>query len=314
MYTIKQAASRAGVSVALLRAWERRYGVVQPARTPARYRLYDDASIARLRAMRQLIDDGWSASAAAAHIRDADEPTVAAIVGPAAVSARAREQATDPSSERLISAFVDAAAALDEQVLETLVDEMLSRGSFEHVASDLLMPGLVALGKAWSAGRCPVAAEHAASNAVLRHLGAAFLAAGRPPTGPGVVLVGLPPGARHELGALTFAIAARRAGLPVLYLGTDLPIADWLEAADRTAAAAAVLGVVTNDDVEPATRTARALRTAHPAIVVALGGNAADKVKITGTSPALLLPSDVEEAVAALRDALVKKVPRTVSA
>ena len=42
MYTIKQAAARTGVSVPTIRAWERRYGVVGPARTTAGYRLYDD--------------------------------------------------------------------------------------------------------------------------------------------------------------------------------------------------------------------------------------------------------------------------------
>ena len=50
MYTIKQAAARTGLSVPIIRVWERRYGVVQPGRTPAGYRLYDDEAIARLAA------------------------------------------------------------------------------------------------------------------------------------------------------------------------------------------------------------------------------------------------------------------------
>ena len=56
------------------------------------------------------------------------------------------------------------------------------------------------------------------------------------------VLVGLPPGARHELGALAFAVAARRAGLPTLYLGPDLPVADWVAPARRIGPMAAVIG------------------------------------------------------------------------
>src|SRR4051794_18999940 len=65
MYTISHAAALAGVSVELLRAWERRYGLVSPVRTPAGYRLYDDAAIDRLRHMRTLVDSGWSARTAA---------------------------------------------------------------------------------------------------------------------------------------------------------------------------------------------------------------------------------------------------------
>src|SRR6185436_11498369 len=65
MYTIKEAATRAGLTPTVARAWERRYGVVEPARTTSGYRLYDDAAIERLRTMRLLVEDGWTASAAA---------------------------------------------------------------------------------------------------------------------------------------------------------------------------------------------------------------------------------------------------------
>ena len=74
MYTIKEAAARTGISVALLRAWERRYGVVEPVRTAAGYRVYDDAALDRLRAMRRLVDDGWSPSLAAEAIVRGDPP------------------------------------------------------------------------------------------------------------------------------------------------------------------------------------------------------------------------------------------------
>ena len=46
MYKIKEAAARSGVSVPLLRAWERRYGIVSPTRTASGYRLYDEDALA----------------------------------------------------------------------------------------------------------------------------------------------------------------------------------------------------------------------------------------------------------------------------
>src|SRR6187549_3848046 len=75
MYTIGEAAERAGLSVEVLRAWERRYGVVTPRRTEAGYRLYDTPTIQRLQTMRRLVEEGWTPSAAAASLRgvaDAD--------------------------------------------------------------------------------------------------------------------------------------------------------------------------------------------------------------------------------------------------
>ena len=71
MYTIKQAAARTGVAVPTIRAWERRYGVVSPARTAAGYRLYDEDAVERLAAMRFLVEtEGWRPSQAAEHVKD----------------------------------------------------------------------------------------------------------------------------------------------------------------------------------------------------------------------------------------------------
>src|SRR5688572_18849646 len=84
MYTIKQAAARSGVPVPLLRAWERRYGVVSPSRTASGYRLYEETDVARLRAMRRLIGEGWSASTAATEIANLDDAGIDDLLGPPA--------------------------------------------------------------------------------------------------------------------------------------------------------------------------------------------------------------------------------------
>ncbi len=311
MYTIAEAARRAGVSVPVLRAWERRYRIVQPARTAAGYRLYDEAAIARVRALRRLVDEGWTPSTAAARIRaeglpaeavaadGTERPGTAGPVAPAVAGA---------GSGPLITAFVDAAARLDEAAVGAVLDEMFARGSFERVAGDLLMPALVALGEAWAQGGLSVAAEHLATAAVHRRLSGAFDAAGgdtRLAGGHGRVLVGLPPGARHELGALAFAVIARRAGLSVVYLGPDLPVDDWLRAAGELRAdghaRAAVLGVVTRADRAAAKRVIDALRVARPDLVVAVGGRAARH-----RDGIVRLPDPLPAAVAALGDQLAR--------
>ncbi len=65
MYTIKRAAELTGISVATLRAWERRYAVVTPARSDGGYRLYDAADVRALAIMNSLVNEGWSARQAA---------------------------------------------------------------------------------------------------------------------------------------------------------------------------------------------------------------------------------------------------------
>ena len=241
MYTIRQAAARTGLGAPLIRAWERRYGVVAPTRTTGGYRLYDDDAIRTLLAMRGLVDAGWTASEAARAIK----------AGEIAVDDVADEQPAGPARRllggtnraRIIERFVAAAESNSPAETEAAIDEILASGSFEAVVDDVLLPAAAAIGESWATGRMSVAAEHAASAAIARRLAAAYQAAGVP--GRTTVLVGLPPGSRHELGALAFAVALRRRGVGVMYLGPDVPVDAWVDVARRTKARAAVIGVVT---------------------------------------------------------------------
>jgi methanogenic corrinoid protein MtbC1 len=311
MYNIKQAAARTGLTVPVLRAWERRYGIVAPRRSAAGYRIYDDEAIARLAAMRRLVHGGWSPSAAAAAITSGTAP---ADVQDSRSTADPVASIDPPAVPDLGLSFVRAAGNLDSEALEALLDEMFARGSFERVADEHLMPAVVALGEAWADGRIDVAAEHLASHAVLRRLGAAYQAAGRPVAESGAILVGLPPGSRHELGALAFAVAARRAGLPIIYLGPDLPIDDWVLTAERMGARAAVVGSVTPADREAARAVAAALMASRPGLLVAFGGKhppADDGIQGGTGRPPLRLPTGLEVAVRALSRGL-DEVPRPV--
>ena len=302
MYNIKQAAARAGVSVPVLRAWERRYGIVSPGRSTGGYRQFDEDSVARVRTMRSLVEEGWSPSAAAAGILDGSVP-VRSEPGstggtPAAGGPAATPDGTGPAEAAAITErFIDGAARLDPDAIGAVLDDIFARGSFERISSDLLFPALEALGDAWAAGLVTVAGEHMASSAVQRRLGqsleAAASADGRRPR----VIVGLPPGGRHELGALAFAIAARRAGLPVVYLGADLPMDDWLNAA--SGALAAVIGVVTARDRHAALEVMRRLREVYPELVLAMGGRAAQ------AAPGVVrLPVELSESVATVAAAI----------
>ncbi len=303
MYTIKEAAARAGVSVPLLRAWERRYGVVQPARTAAGYRLYDEASIERVRAMRRLVDAGWTPSQAAKQIEaegipaDMDVSTVAGTDGPPAP--------TEIDGGRGVSAdFVAAAAALDERRIETFLDDLFAGGSFERVVDDRLGPALRALGDAWAAGTLSVGAEHAASHAVLRRLSASFEAAGRA-SDARPVLVGLPPGSRHEIGALAFATAARRRGLAVVYLGADVPRRELDRGrCGRRWPARSSSGFPPQADVATAESVARTVTEAGGAVVVAIGGPGAADASVPPS--VLRLMDGIGAAAEMLEDALAR--------
>jgi DNA-binding transcriptional MerR regulator len=291
MYTIKEAATRSGVGIPLLRAWERRYGVVTPARSAGGYRLYDADAIARLQAMKRLIDTGWSAQQAADHVRSLGSGQLADIAADAQPT-RANPGSPvveDATASSIVARLVGAAYELDAVGFEAGLDEAYAATRFEVATDRVVMPAMREIGTGWERGEVSIAGEHAASHAVMRRMAMAFEAAGEPAAGR-PILVGLGPGSYHELGALAFAVAGRRAGLPILYLGPNLPVASWVSAVEQRSASAAVVGAPTLSDAKRARRVIDGLRGARPDLLLAVGGDGA--AKATRGTPAIALPGD----------------------
>lgn len=306
MYTISRAAEQVGISSATLRAWERRYGVVAPTRTDGAYRVYSADDLRVLRAMKKLVDEGWTAGFAAQEALRQVHP-----------DAQARRPVDDlrspPDSQAQPEAFgeqfVAAAASFDTRGLDGLLDQMFSVQRFEAAAQNHLFPALAALGDGWASGRVSVSGEHLASNAVSRRLAAAYDAAGNA-GGGGRVVLGLGPGSRHELGLLAFAVAARRQGLRTDYLGADVPVADWVSACADPDVAAVVMSVQSDEDAAAAAEVVAEVGRQRPDILVATGGAAQRRAP----DDAMRLGDDFEVAAQTLARAVATHpTPRTVS-
>ena len=67
-FRINRVAETTGIPEATLRAWERRYHVPKPSRTPSGYRIYSADDVAQVRKMRELCDAGISPADAAKEI------------------------------------------------------------------------------------------------------------------------------------------------------------------------------------------------------------------------------------------------------
>jgi MerR family transcriptional regulator, light-induced transcriptional regulator len=299
MYTIKRVSEMVGVPVATLRAWQRRYRVVNPGRSDSGYRLYREDEIAVLRRMQALIASGWSpkeAAVAASGESDLERQPADRQGGQSPSSRSARLVDTETVD------LVTAAAALDPSAVSRLLDEHFAVGSFEQVVDGWLMPELGRLGTAWAEGEVSVAGEHLTAAAIQRRLSAAFDAAAVLDSGP-LVLSGLPAGSRHELGILAFATAARRQGLAVVHLGPDLPLRDWLTAAERHQPDAVVIAAPTLNDVASALQIVEGLTSGRA--LLAIGGRHQDAVveaaRRLGSRSAVALGHSIGRAASQLR-------------
>lgn len=300
MYTIRQAAARAGLHIPTVRAWERRYDVVAPERTASGYRLYDDRAIDRLIAMRHLVEhEGMRPSQAAERLRAAGDDLEELLAHARAhegngvtASPGAASDREPGRSETAVGAFMAAARSFDVEGMERVLDDAFAAERFEAAVERVVFPALHAIGDGWADGSIDVAMEHAASETIRRRL--TRFDAAMAPREPQVV-VGMPPDGHHELGALAFAVAARRRGIGVLYLGADVPLRSWVTAVQAARVPVAVIGVVGRDDVRTASEVVVALRSASPAPTVLVGGTRAGELQ--GVRGATSLPASLAAAV-----------------
>lgn len=230
VYNMKAVEQQTGISAATLRAWERRYGLIEPRRTPSGYRLYSDRDVALLRWVRDRMAEGLTVSRVVAMleaIRASDEPlwiddqnnTASSIV---------RDAPVPPSAlvQTLYSALVD----LDNERADEVMEQAFAMYTMPTVYIDIITPCLVEVGEAWHRGDIFVSTEHFATNYLRGRLLVLLQAWPHRPDMP-TLYVGCAPHERHEVGALIFAVMLRQQGYNVIYLGQDTPIEDAIQAA-----------------------------------------------------------------------------------
>lgn len=268
---IGELARRTGIATDLLRAWERRYGLLTPERTAAGYRLYSDDDVRRVRRMRELLAAGLSAAEAAQQA--ASEPT------PPGDPERS-EVAPESASAELWRALEQ----LDDAGAHAGLDRLLADYSTAAVLADVVLPLLRELGAGWERGEISVAQEHFASNLLRgRLLG---LARGWDRGAGPRALLACPRGERHDLGLVVFGLALRELGWRITFLGADTPADTIVESVQRLEPEALVFAVTDSTRLDAVAETAAGLADARTVIWIGGAGAAAIAgARVLGGSP-----------------------------
>jgi DNA-binding transcriptional MerR regulator/methylmalonyl-CoA mutase cobalamin-binding subunit len=263
------------ISRDVLRAWETRYGLLEPSRSEGGQRLYSDADIERLQLVRRALEAGRRIGQVAKLSREQLEQLVAedeasqAGVGETGGSGRWSREA-----ERLLRVSLTAVEAFDARGLEVALGQgavTLPAAEFiEHVVTPLL----IGIGDLWTSGRIIPGHERLATMIVRRKLDEIRTAIDNP-SGPGLVVT-TPSGQQHEIGAMLAAAAAATSGWRVTYLGPDLPAESIARAVHQTEAKAVALSIIFPPDDRGLDGELRELRRLLPGrFPIIVGGRAA---------------------------------------
>jgi DNA-binding transcriptional MerR regulator/methylmalonyl-CoA mutase cobalamin-binding subunit len=250
---IGEFARRVDVSPQLLRAWESRYGLLQPIRSEGGFRLYTSEDAERVLRMKQALDEGLSAAEAA-------QRTLAEAVTP--------DGLLEDGVDRLLSSVRD----YDDARAQSVLDDAFARFGLEIVLRELILPVLREIGSAWERGELEIGQEHFATHLVRERLLALGRFWGR--GGGPLAILACAPGERHDIGLIVFGLVLRSHGWRILFLGADTPLATVAQAIARTDPQLVVVAIMDGSLLEGEAREIRRLGRAAPLVLSGAGASA----------------------------------------
>lgn len=232
-YPVRTVARLAGLSPDLMRAWEKRYGVVRPVRGPRGARMYSSDDVAHLRLLARAVGAGR----AIGDVAQLDRPALEALTS-------TTPAAGPTGGDRLqITRLLDTVSSGDAVALDRQLGEALVTLGGRRFVCQVAAPLLTEVGERWSTGHLSIADEHLLSSAIRSLLTSLIRFREKVAEAP-TVLLATPRGERHELGLLLVALLTVDAGLGMHYLGCDLPATEIVTTVRRTGATVVGIGLV----------------------------------------------------------------------
>ncbi len=259
---IRTVSSLTGVNPVTLRAWERRYNLIRPIRTPKGHRLYSMADVELINQVVTLLEGGMS-------------------IGQVQQVISGVQERAETSDERVAHRFdlwhnyqqrlLRSIADFDEFGLHDAYNEILALYPIDVVTNRLIVPLLRELGWRWQRGRnIGIAEEHFFSVFLRNKLGARLHHCNRYQGGP-KLLAACMPGEQHDVGLMLFTLVALDWNYRVILLGTNMPLEQLAPVAERTGCNAIILASAARPADEVMHRTLPEL-VARATVPVFIGG------------------------------------------
>jgi MerR family transcriptional regulator, light-induced transcriptional regulator len=209
-----------GLSKDVLRIWERRYGFPRPGRDENAERQYTADELAKLRAVKRLMDTGLRPGKL---IRQ----SLAELNALAEKRVHPRRDALTPAIERDVLTLLKAH---DVAGLHAALTSLWLRHGVQRFVIETVAPLNRAVGEAWMRGELQVFEEHLYTEQLQLSLRGAINAFPRPSGAPRILLTTVP-GEQHGIGLLMVEAVLSLEGAYCISLGTQTPFEDIRRAA-----------------------------------------------------------------------------------
>lgn len=234
IYPIQLVSRRSGLSVDLIRAWERRYRVVIPKRAQNQRRMYSELDVQHLTLLHRLTAQGHRiGDIAELEKGQLEELLESVVIG--------RQSDTNSAIMALRQQALLMVEEVDPEGLSRLLAEAELQLPLPMMLSEWIAPLMALIGGAWRRGELRIYQEHMAS-AVIAGWMMSKIRQQQTHSGP-VLLVTTLSGQRHSLGAMMVTLLANSFGWQAHYLDDQLPAQEIAAAAKHLKARAIALSI-----------------------------------------------------------------------
>lgn len=211
-YSIKDLEKITGIKAHTIRIWEKRYGIVEPSRTPTNIRFYSDGDLRHLMNVAILNKYGYKISNIQS--MSVDEITQSVI------ELTHQDIDNDHQVDNLVMSMIE----MDEQRFDKIISSSIIKHGFEYTFESLLYKFLDKIGVLWQIGNVNPAQEHFISQLIRHKLILAIDGQNELKPEHKTFLLFLPENEFHEIALLYMHYLIRKSGHVVIYLGQNVPL------------------------------------------------------------------------------------------
>ncbi|MBU9723981.1 MULTISPECIES: MerR family transcriptional regulator [Bacillaceae] len=266
-YNIKAVSTMLGIQSGTLRAWERRYKIIEPKRNHVGHRLYTEEQVSILKWLLNKVNNGF---------------TIGQAVGLLEQEGVENISTTESGDDQVVNLCQDLLTSLlnfDEGQCNQVLDRAFGLFSIDKVVSDVIGKVLVQIGDKWYNQEITIAEEHFASSYLRSRLGTVIQSIPNIGYMPKCVCV-CTPGELHELGLLMFSIHLKQKGYDVIFLGSGIPKDDIEKVLLKVKPKVLFLSCTQHEKVASTLELASAVKDSNPDIQIGLGGRGMDAISV----------------------------------
>lgn len=229
IYNIRSVLRETGIKEDTLRAWERRYDLPKPERSPGGHRLFSRYDIETIKWLQERVNEGVRISQAVEMWRrnELAQERVRPVVDETSNTFQPNVY------DDLRARWVEACLRFDPRSAEAVIRQGFAIMPALRVCDQIMLSGLVQIGDLWYEDKASVQQEHFASELVVRQI-QSLISAAPPPYRDHTILIGTPRDELHVIALLYIALLLRDHGYSVIYLGANIPLEEMAETINKT--------------------------------------------------------------------------------